>query len=219
VRTDVPSRRKPVIGLVGGIGAGKSEVAGILESLGAAVIDSDRLAHEQYSRPSVVATLRGWWGDSVIRPDGGVDRRAVADIVFRKPGELARLEELLYPLIDAERARLASKFDEDDAIRAIVIDAPKLYEAGVDRHCDAVIFVEAPESIRLDRVARSRGWTREELIRRESLQEPLDKKKARADYIIENRSGIEPLRTMVETTLLSVLDAFNRRIRPTSPKV
>lgn len=219
MRTEVPSRRKPVIGLVGGIGAGKSQVAGILESLGAAVIDSDRLAHEQYSRPAVIATLRGWWGDAVLRPDGSVDRRAVADIVFGNPGELAKLEGLLYPLINAERARLVSEFDEDDAIRAIVIDAPKLYEAGVDRHCDAVIFVDAPESVRLDRVARSRGWTRQELVRRESLQEPLDNKKARADYIIENRSGIEPLRTTVETTLLSVLDAFNKRIRPSSPKV
>lgn len=204
-------RRKPVIGLVGGIGAGKSAVAAILESLGAAVIDSDGIVHELYSRPEVIATLRQWWGDSVFSPDGTVDRRLVANLVFSRPEELRRLEGLLYPLVDAHRERVSEAYDRDPRFCAIVIDAPKLYEAGVDRHCDAVIFVDAPRAERIDRVARSRGWTEAELLRREGQQKPLDNKKASADYIIENHSSMDRLRDSVEKVLRAVLAAFNKR--------
>lgn len=196
---------------MGGIGAGKSVVAGILESVGAAVIESDRLVHEQYRDPEVIATLREWWGDRVLTSEGGVNRRAVADTVFQESGERDRLERFLYPRIDRKREELTAIYDGDPAIRAVVIDAPKLYEAGVDKHCDAVVFVDAPYPVRVDRVARSRGWTEAELIRRESSQEPLDKKKANADYVIENNSSIDRLKTSVEKVLAQVLAAFERR--------
>ena len=87
-------RIKPIIGLVGGIGAGKSSVARILQSFGAAVIDSDRLAHGELADPEVIATLRSWWGEKVCRSDG-VDREVLASIVFSDPQELDRLEKLL----------------------------------------------------------------------------------------------------------------------------
>lgn len=203
-----PKRIKPIIGLVGGIGAGKSSVARVLQSLGAAVIDSDRLAHEELTSPEVIATLRDWWGDKVCRSDH-VDRRALASIVFNDPAELGRLEKLLYPRIHCLRERLVAGYNADRMVRAIVLDAPKLYEAGLGDYCDAVIFVEADWSDRVRRVAASRGWSEEELKRRENLQNSLDTKRTNADYVVINHSSLDQLRTDVERIFYSVLAAFD----------
>ena len=89
-----------------------------------------------------------------------------------------------------------------------MIDAPKLYEAGVDKVCDVVVFVDADQRTRVARVADSRGWTEEELVRRENLQKPLDWKIASADYVIANSSTIEELRIQVKQVLSSVLTSY-----------
>ncbi len=209
---------KPVIGLTGGIGAGKSAAARILASLGAAVTDSDALAQEELNDPKVIGALREWWGDSVLGTHGGIDRKKLADIVFRNPDDLRRLEELVYPRIAARRDALAAGWDDDPSVTAIVIDAPKLYEAGIDELCDAVIFVDAERPVRLRRLGALRGWTEEELARREAAQNPLDEKRAFADYIVANNSSIDQLRLAVERVLASVLASFSKkRFRATRP--
>ncbi len=200
-------RIKPIIGLVGGIGAGKTSVARVLQSLGAAVIDSDRLAHDELADPEMIATLRSWWGEKVCSA-GKVDRKALASIVFNDPHELDRLEKLLYPRIHRRRERLVEEYNAEPAVRAIVLDAPKLYEAGLGDYCDAVIFVAADWPVRVRRVAASRGWTEEELKRRENLQNSLDAKRANADHVVINHSSLDQLRTDVERVFSSVLAAF-----------
>ena len=90
----------------------------------------------------------------------------------------------------------------------VVLDAPKLYEAGLDALCDAVVFVMAERSDRVRRLAASRGWTEEEVTKRENLQNPLDIKEANADHVVANNSGVEELRTLVEHVFSSVLASF-----------
>jgi dephospho-CoA kinase len=201
-------RSKPIIGLTGSVGAGKSTVARILESFGAAVIDSDRLTHEELRDPAAIAELRRWWGNSICTPDGQVDRREVAGIVFENPAELRRLEALLYPRLAVRRNELRELRLADPTVCAVVLEAPKLYEAGVDRECDAVIVVDADWAIRVSRVAQERGWTKEQLRGRENLQNPIDKKKEIADYVVINDSSIEELRSQVERVFSSVLASF-----------
>lgn len=202
-------RSKPIIGLSGGIGAGKSAVAEILGSLGAAVIDSDRLSHEVMCEPDVVATLRSWWGHSVLTVDGVPDRRAIAAIVFKDSAELTKLEELLYPRIHDRREVLVDRYDADAAVRAIVLDAPKLYEASLEGLCDSVIFVDADWQVRVKRVGASRGWDEAELRRREKLQFPLDQKRANADYCVTNHSRIDELRSEVNRVFSSIVASFS----------
>jgi dephospho-CoA kinase len=203
-----PKLKTPIIGLAGGIGSGKTAVAEILGSLGAAVIDFDRLAHEGLCAPGVAATLCEWWGKGVRTPDGRVDRRAIAAIVFENPGELARLEKLLYPGVVRRSRELIARFTADPAVKAVVLDAPKLLEAGLDELCDELIFVEADWSVRVQRVKESRGWTEEDLRRRENLQNPLDIKKASADHVVINHSGIDALQSQVERLFSSVLASY-----------
>lgn len=200
--------RKPIVGVTGGVGAGKSLVADMMRELGAVVIDSDRLAHEELSDPQVVAALRQWWGEGIVTSGGKIDRHAVAGIVFSDRDELKRLENLLYPRIDRRRQLLVDGWVKKSDIRAIVYDAPKLYEAGLDRKCDCVVFVDAPRSVRVQRIARTRGWGEAELQKREKMQDPLKPKMAKADYVVTNQFDIETLRSAVEQVFRAVLASF-----------
>jgi dephospho-CoA kinase len=204
-----PGTRKPIIGITGGIGAGKSTVAEMLASQGAAVIDSDALAHEELRKAEVIGELRDWWGDRILGPDGMVSRREIGKIVFNAPEELGRLEGLLYPRIHHRRRELVERYEADPAVRAIVLDAPKLYEAGLDKFCDVIIFVDADWESRKRRVGKDRGWNETELKRREKLQIPLDTKRANADYVVPTHSGIDQLREDVDRIFTSVIASFS----------
>lgn len=198
-------RGKLVIGLAGGIGAGKSTVARVLADSGLGVIDSDRLNHEELGRPEVIETLVGWLGQELRGPEGGLRRDALAQLVFNDPRQRARVEALLHPRIARRRQELIEAFEADPKVRAIVLDSPLLFEAGLDRLCDKVIFVDAPTDQRAGRLAAGRGWSGEELARREKSQQPLDSKRASADYIIVNNSGLDDLRSKVERLLAELL--------------
>ena len=180
----------------------------MFERLGAKVIDSDKLAHEVYAEPDVRAVIRGWWGDSVFQPSGEVDRRAIAAIVFSDADALQRLEALLYPRIESRRMAIMRDVEDDPSVSAIVVDAPKLFEAGVDRECDAVVFVEADRALRLQRVSTSRGWNEEELSRREQSQAPLAEKRSRADFVVANNADVDELRRQVGDILSRVLALY-----------
>lgn len=200
------SKRKLVIGLAGGIGSGKSTVARLLGEHGVRVIDSDRLNHEELATPPVIEKLVGWFGESVRASDGSIRREALARLVFDDPQARARVEGLLHPRIDRRRQVLIDEGNEDPSVRAIAIDSPLLYEAGLDAACDVVIFVDAPREQRERRVRAQRGWPAEELARREKLQKPLDSKRARADHTVVNDSGLDNLRHRVEELLSELLN-------------
>jgi dephospho-CoA kinase len=188
-------RSKPVIGLLGGIGSGKSLVAEQLAQMGCAVIDADALARDALQSDDVRRTLAQWWGPGVLDgtgaadDTGAVDRAAVAKIVFDDPDALRRLEGLIHPRVHAQRSRLRQRYQDDPAVVAIVEDCPLLAETGLDAECDVLIFVRASRAVRLGRVAEHRGWSDRELAAREKRQMPLDKKAALADYFIDNDAG------------------------------
>lgn len=190
---------------MGGIGAGKSAAAKIFERLGAAVIDSDRLAHEQLSNPEVVSVLRTWWGKSVVTAEGVIDRTAVAQIVFQRKAELAKLEALLYPRIEKRRLEIMSALQADPNVKAFVLDSPKLIEAGLAEICDFIVFVYSDYACRLGRVTQSRGWSDQELNAREKNQSPLDYKRKQADYVVDNNSDLQALRSQLERVFSSIL--------------
>src|SRR5580700_11302392 len=91
---------KPIIGIVGGIGSGKSFVADLFGELGCLVIHSDKLVEEAYNTQDVRQALRQWWGESIVRADGTIDKRAVAARVFSDPRERSRIEGLLHPMVE-----------------------------------------------------------------------------------------------------------------------
>lgn len=198
----------PVIGLAGGIGAGKSTVAGIFARLGCLVVDSDARARAALDRPDVRAEVVRWWGEGVLGPpdeqgERRVDRAKVAQIVFADPEQRRRLEALVHPIVRQDRAEAVRQGAAAGA-RAVIVDAPLLYETGLDAECDAVVFVDAPREARLRRVRESRNWDEAELDRREAAQLPLQSKRARADYRVSNDGALPELEREVARVLAEI---------------
>jgi dephospho-CoA kinase len=178
-----------VVGVVGGVGSGKSAAARAMARAlppGEGVIaDSDAHVREVLAQPEVIGQVRAWWGPGVLNDAGGVDRAKVAHVVFADAEARKRLEGLIHPRVHALRAALFGQARARGA-RLLIIDAPLLFEAGVDRECDRVVFVDTPMDQRLARVVASRGWSEQELIRRESAQMPLDEKRRRCSDVLVN---------------------------------
>ncbi len=196
---------KPIIGLTGGIGSGKSTVASMLESLGAAVISADRLSHEELDSPEVLERVRASWGAAMVLPDGRADRDEIRRIVAHDPSARGQLESWLHPRITRRRDELTRYFQQDPSVRAIVWDAPLLHEAGWAEQCTCIIFVDAAEDVRAARVLRERGWTADELAKLEKAQKPLDFKRASADHRVVNNSDTDALRRRVEGVFSQIL--------------
>jgi dephospho-CoA kinase len=132
----------------------------------------------------------------------------VAAIVFDRPEELKRLELVVHPWVQARRRALFEQAPADAC--ALVIDAPLLFEAGLDAECDAVIFVDADRGARLARVADRRGWDPAELGKREDSQLPLDEKRARSDYVISNNGDLQVLAEQVHRILNEIVQHRRR---------
>ncbi len=186
-----------VIGLVGGIGAGKSTVAGLLAARGLRHVDADAHAHAVTRDPAVLAEIREDLGERFVR-DGALDRAAVAAHVFADPGAKARLEAIVHPRV---RGRIVAELAEARAGgESTLLDVPLLFEAGLFEACDVVVFVDAPDVIRAERT-RARGWADDELGRREQNQMPVAEKRARADHVLDNGGDLAATARQVDALL------------------
>ncbi|MFI4893579.1 MAG: dephospho-CoA kinase [Phycisphaerales bacterium JB058] len=192
---------KPVvIGIAGGIGSGKSFVAGLFAEAGCVIYDADREVSALYKRQDVLDTVRSWWGDDAVT-GGEIDRATIARIIFEDESQRDRLEKLLFPRLHERRREMIAQA-ERDGTKAVVIDAPLLFEAALDEECDVVVFVETPRQVRLERLKARSGWDEAELARREKAQLPLDAKRQRSDYSLDGSAAPEELRRRT----LSLLD-------------
>lgn len=189
-----------VVGLIGGIGSGKSAVAAAFARRGARIVNADQLGHEALRQPAIRDQLIDLWGDVILDAGGAIDRPKVAAIVFADAAELRRLERIVHPWIgrriEDEVARAAG-----DGVRLVVVDAAVLVEASWDRVCDRVVFVDAPAELRRRRVTEARGWAARSWEEREAAQMPLTAKVARADHVVENSSTLEHLNRQVDDLL------------------
>jgi dephospho-CoA kinase len=192
---------KPVIGLIGGIGAGKTTAARCFADRGGLVIDADAIGHDALRQPEIVAKIVERWGARVRKPDGSLDRRAIGKIVFANPTERNALEQLVFPFIGEGCRQQIAHAQHDPAARFVVLDAAVLLEAGWNKEVDWIVYIDAPREVRLARVSKRTGWTEAELTAREAAQWPEDVKKARADAVIDNSAGPEELQRQVDRLL------------------
>jgi dephospho-CoA kinase len=195
------TRRKLLVGLVGGIGSGKSSVAAVLQQYGGRIIDADQLGHQALCQPAIHAAIVQRWGNAVLDDRGAINRRQLAEVVFTHPEERKALEALVHPWIGQAIRAAAEKALHDPSCRFVVLDAAIMLEAGWSKVCDKLIYVQSPPEQRLQRVARQRGWTAQDMQKRELAQLPLTEKAARADHILENTGSFEELHQQVEELL------------------
>jgi dephospho-CoA kinase len=183
---------KPVIGLIGAIGAGKSTAARCLAARGGHVIDADVLGHEALRQPEIVAALVKLWGDSIRKPDGSLDRREIGRIVFADPAQRNALERAVFPYIGDRTRQEISAAQANPAVAFVVLDAAVLLEAGWGEMVDRLVFVDAPRDVRIARLATRSGWSEAELTARESAQWAAAVKKSQADAVVVN--DVDPAR-------------------------
>jgi dephospho-CoA kinase len=193
----------PLIGLTGGMGAGKSTALHALERLGAAVQSSDAVVHELYEGATLRDAVVARWGAEVA-PGGAIDRAEVARRAFADEDGRAWLEATVWPLVGERMGTwLAQARALEPAPRAIVVEVPLLFEAGIEGAYDVTIAVVASELLREQRAAqRGHALTAERAARQLSQEE----KAARATYVVRNDGSVEEL----ERELSAVLEKLGR---------
>jgi len=200
------SGRKPIIGILGGIGSGKSTVASEFAKLGCAVVDADKIAHRLLDEAGVREEIVGLFGQQIVDPAGKIDRGKLAEIVFANPEKLLLLNKAIHPLVLKETEQLIRRHNSQSRVKAIVLDMPLLLEVGWEKRCDRLIFVECDPQIRAERAKKMGVFDKNQLKVRENFQISLDKKVGVADNIIENNSGFSALVRQVADIFSSVLD-------------
>lgn len=195
--------KRYVVGLTGGIGSGKSEVARLFADRGVAVVDTDAIAHELTGAGgAAMGPIRAAFGEDVIAPDGALDRAAMRRLAFSDSGARGRLESILHPMIrresDAQLARARSPY--------VILVVPLLVESGVDRRrYQRVLVVDAPEDQQVARVASRSGLGAREIRAIMSAQAPRAERLSQADDIIDNSGPIGSLDAQVDRLHASYL--------------
>jgi dephospho-CoA kinase len=192
---------KPVIGLVGGIGSGKSRVAALLREKGGKVIAGDDLGHEALRQPVIRDRVTARWGKGLLQDSGAIDRRRLGAIVFADAAQRRALEGITHPWIKDRMRREVADALADATVRFVVVDAAILLEAGWHDLCDRLVYVDAPSEVRRQRIAAQRGWSVAEVEAREQAQLPLTAKADRADYALHNAGSLESLNRQVDDML------------------
>lgn len=200
-----------VVGVIGGIASGKSFVCQEFEKLGARCLRADEAGHQVLQDSTVQSLLRARWGAEVFAVDGQIDRAAVARIVFAHTtsGEAERrfLEQVTHPRIQQHLQAQMNEWREQGDVPVVMLDAALLLEAGWDRWCDALVFVDSTWEQRVARVA-CRGWTAADLQAREAAQLPLDVKRQRATYHVDNSATLAATKARVQEIWQALARSF-----------
>ena len=187
-----------LIGLTGGIATGKSTVAAELVRLGATVIDADALAREvvEPGQPAL-AEIAERFGEALINPEGRLDRARLAAIVFADPGARQDLERITHPRVrDLMQQRIADAFAADAEL--IVAEVPLLYETHSEALYEGVMLVYATPDEQLARLVARDGIDAEAARQRLAAQMPIDEKRDRATWIIDNSGAVDVTREQVD---------------------
>lgn len=182
-----------VVGILGGIGSGKSAVSrGLSNHFKTYLIDADRVGHDVLGIPAVKEGIRRDFGDAVF--DGAeICRKSLARQVFgsevHHQQALIKLERIVHPEIRRQVEKQLAKVSGETEV--VVLDAAVLLEAGWNDLCNTIVFVDTPFETRLKRVEENRGWTADELRRRESSQVSLDDKQEVSEFVVDNSGSLE----------------------------
>lgn len=192
-----------IVGVTGGIGAGKSIVSKMMAQLGARVIDADQIAREVVeNQPQVLQELVKVFGSGILEADGSLNRRELGRRAFRDQRGRDRLNEILHPPILTRLNELLSQFRQAGFGGIVVVDAALLVECRALVLVDKLVVVEAPEDLRRKRLKEHLGLSVEEIQGRIDAQLPPEEKTQKADYLILNDHDLPRLRERVRQVWL-----------------
>ena len=197
-------KKKPVIGILGGIGSGKSTVAAEFGKLGCGVIDADEIAHKLLEKKNVKEKIITLFGP-VLDSAGKIDRKKLADIVFADADKLSALTGILHPFVLTRTEQLINQYNQENQVEAIVLDMPLLMEVGWEKRCDKLIFVDCERPLRVNRMKKMGLFDENKFKIRENFQISLDNKVAIAENTINNNSGFLTLVRQVADIFFGII--------------
>jgi len=199
-------KRKPIIGILGGLGSGKSTVAAEFGKLGCAIIDADKIAHELLDEPSLRERVVTSFGQVILDSAGKIDHGKLADIAFADAEKLSALNKIIHPPVLQRAEELIKQYNGQNQVKAIVLDMPLLVEVGWSKRCNKLIFVDCEPQLRVERAKKIGVLDENQHKIRENFQISLDKKVALADNIIDNNSGFSALAEQVAKAFSYITD-------------
>ncbi|MFQ5965599.1 MAG: dephospho-CoA kinase [Candidatus Scalinduaceae bacterium] len=194
-----------VIGIMGGIASGKSTVAKMLRSLGASVVDADKICHQLINTEEINKKISKKWGGYILNKHGKINRCKLGKIVFSDKRELLTLNKIIHPKAIKQIKSRITELNQQGTKKGIVLDVALLVESNLTSLCDIIIFVDSKRQICKKRVQQNRKWPSSEINKREMFQGSLREKKENADIVINNNSS-------KEDTFKQVKDFWNQFI-------
>lgn len=189
--------KKKIIGILGGIGSGKSSAAAEFGRLGCGIVDADRMVHELLEEETIIQEIRQLFGDDVLLSNGKIDNSRLSEKVFENAESVAGINNIIHEPVLARSEELISKLNSSENVKAIVLDMPLLAEVGWHKKCDKLVFVDCKDEIRAQRTEKKGGFPKKQLKKRENFQISLDNKAKIADYIVDNNSDLSALAEQV----------------------
>ncbi len=188
-----------VIGLTGGIGTGKSEVARIFQELGAVIINADQIGHQAYTPHSEIwQEVVKAFGEDILQPSGEIDRKKLGSIVFANPDQLTRLNQIMHPRMARMVAQQVQELREQGA-DVVVVDAALLFEAGWDSLVGEVWSTESPEDLVIERLQTRSGLSQEEAKKRIDSQMSAEERTSRSQLVVDNSGDLVELERVVRS--------------------
>jgi dephospho-CoA kinase len=188
-----------IIGLTGGIACGKSTVAGMLAERGARIVDADKIAREVVQPGSpALEEIAARFGREMIMADGSLNRKKLGELVFRDPEARKALEAIQHPRIRAIMLERMAQYERENPAGLVVADIPLLYESGLETWFPEVMVVYVPREVQIARLTARDGLTREQAEARLQAQLPIEEKKRRADFVIDNSGTLADTERQVE---------------------
>ena len=182
-----------ILGVTGGMGAGKSALSRYLVTLGARSLDADRVAHDLLEAGAGRASLRKCFGADIEDQNGQLDRRLLGRRALASKSSLQKLYAIVRPSLEAELRSRLGNLSKESPPNIVVFDAPLLYEWGIEAWTDYVVVVYADREIRIERIMRRSGLSRIEIERRMALQMDEEEKRERADFTVNNSGDLDAL--------------------------
>lgn len=206
-----------IIGLYAGVAGGKSTIARLFAELGAVVLDADKISHEALADVTIKTAIAARFGRDVVAADGAVDRRALAERVFADPAARKALEALVHPFVFARIEAELSRLRDDSSVPAVILDVPLLVGSRLEPLLTRRVFIFASEATRHARAHASRGWSPDEVRRREAAQPSEADKRARCEFTIDNDRDEADVRVQVERLWNDWRSAGDSPAQPSRP--
>jgi dephospho-CoA kinase len=198
------AKSPPAVAITGGIGCGKSEVACILREDGVPVLDADDTAREVVAPGGdAIGEIKARFGGGIAKADGSLDRHRLADVVFRDAKALADLNAIVHPRVRVATREWVAR--QRAAGRACAGVIPLLFEVAAEKEWNFVVCVVSSDDVSRERL-RARGWSDDEIGRRRAAQWSLEKKRERADVVIENNGALDELAARVRAVWYEILE-------------